>query len=274
MEQPELNHTPMRIKRISYQCEGIKTFTLDREIRAKAGQFVMVHAFREEEGPASEKPFTVAYDNPLRINVKSVGNDISFTRNLFGKKAGDLLQITGPLGNCFQDLIDMDRPLYVFTGGIGSAGLPLLDKEMKNAGQPPYYLTGARTRTVIPDYIFDLTCQQKFATEDGSFGIQGTLVDALDRIQLEEGSQAIICGPREMLIKTAEKLLAYIPAEDIIIATEPIIKCGRGVCASCEINGYHVCTDGPNFRYSDLMSAYDFTKNTRSKSGALEPLTK
>jgi len=50
------------------------------------------------------------------------------------------------------------------------------------------------------------------------------------------------------------------------------MKCGRGICASCAVNGYHACTDGPNFRYSLLKDAPDFRYCKRGKSGAPEPL--
>jgi dihydroorotate dehydrogenase electron transfer subunit len=55
----------------------------------------------------------------------------------------------------------------------------------------------------------------------------------------------------------------------MILSLEPYMKCGRGVCGCCEVAGYHACTDGPTFRYSDLMGAEDFLRYRRGKSGRM-----
>ncbi len=266
----------MRIARIWEQCEDTRTLELDGEVAAKAGQFVMVFI-----PSVSENPFTVAYDSPLRITVKARGEDDgedSFTNHLFRMHEGDALQITGPMGNGYMDLIEIEgkhhREIYVITGGCGAAGLPLLDKEMGDANKRPFYISGARTSEAIPNDIFELENYRKIliATEDGSFGEEGTVVDAIDKAGIEAGSQAIICGPRKMIIAAAEKLAQRMDSKDIITSLEPYMKCGRGVCASCEVDGYHVCQDGPNFRYSVIKDAPDFREYRRGKSGVLEPI--
>ncbi len=270
------NHTEMRIARIWEQCEGVRTFELDGEVGAKAGQFVMALI-----PGVSENPFTVAYDRPLRITAKVRGEDDgenSFTNQLFRMRKGNTLQITGPMGNSFMDMIDTEGghycEVYVIAGGCGAAGLTLLDKNISEAGMYATIVFGAKKRKEIPaGVIYELSC--KIATEDGSFGVEGTVLDAIGAIReggIKRNGQAIVCGPRKMIIVAAEKLKNYINPDDIIISVEPYMKCGRGVCGSCEVKGYHACTDGPNFRYSDIMDAPDFSEYRRGKSGALEPI--
>ncbi len=266
----------MRIVRIWEQCEGTKTFEFDGKVDAKAGQFVMALA-----PGVSENPFTVAYDNPLRITVKARGEDDgknSFTNHLFGMQEGDALQITGPMGNGYTDLIEINgkhhHEIYVITGGCGAAGLPLLDKEMGEVNKRLFYIAGARTLGAVPNDIFELENYHRIliTTEDGSFGKKGTVADAIDEVDFEPQSQAIICGPRGMITSLAAKLYKHMKPADIIVSIEPYMKCGRGVCGSCEVGGYHACTDGPNFRYSDFLTASDFEFFRRRKSGVLEPL--
>ena len=269
------NHTEMKIARIWEQCEGIRTFELDGEVNAKAGQFIMLY-----DPESTENPFTVSYDKPLRIMVKSRGEDDgenSFTNRLFGMREGDRLQITGPLGNGYADLMGKGEPIYIVMGGCGTAGLPLLEKELGVKGVRRHYIIGARNVDSIPDDVFKIESDMTFTTEDGSFGVGGTVIDGLPLhdIMIENNrndAHAIICGPRKMLIEAGKEVSGVMWPDHIIVSLEPYMKCGRGVCGSCEVDGYHACTDGPNFRYSDLMDAPDFRDYRRGKSGALERL--
>lgn len=266
------NHTEMKIARIWEQCEGIRSFELDGEVDAKAGQFVMALM-----PGVSENPFTVAYDKPLRLMVKAVGDEKSFTNRLFRMHKGDALQMTGPLGNGYADLLGKGEPIYIIMGGCGAAGFPLLEKDLGVKGVRRHYIIGARSVDSIPDDAFKIEGDVTFATEDGSFGVGGTVIDGLPLhdIMIEHNrndAQAIVCGPRKMLIEAGRELCGVMWPDHIIVSLEPYMKCGRGVCGSCEVAGYHVCTDGPNFRYSDVMDAPDFMQYKRGKSGALEPI--
>jgi len=269
------NHAEMAIASIYSQCRDVKTFEFDGEVEANAGRFVMVFI-----PGVSENPFTVAYDRPLRLTVKVRGEDDgsrSFTNRLFAMREGDRLQITGPKGNCYADLIDYRRPLYVVMGGCGAAGLPLLERELSCAGAQRHYIFGARSERAVPQDMFDIEGSGvTISTEDGSFGVRGTVLDAIqeafDEQPPHKGAQAIVCGPRKMIIAAADAMTEYINPGDIAVSLETYMKCGRGECASCECDGYHICADGPNLRYSDIMDAPDFRHHKRGKSGALEPL--
>lgn len=265
------NHSEMRIARIWDECEGIKTFELDGEVDSRAGRFIML--FDHE---STENPLTVSYDKPLRVMVKARGEDDgdnSFTNRLFRKKVGDRLQVTGPTGNCFADVIDMERPLYVVMGGCGCAGLPLLEKEAEAMRKPLWYIFGFGGRSQIPGVVRETPQHyQSIATMDGSAGISGDVLKAIEAVDFAKDAQAIVCGPRKMLIAAGDRLSERLGADNVIVSLEAYMKCGRGICASCAVNGYHACTDGPNFRYSLLKDAPDFRYCKRGKSGAPEPL--
>lgn len=275
---PQYKHEEMKVMKKWSQCKGTVTLELDGRMDAKAGQFAMLFV----DG-VSENPFTVAHNNPLRFTVKARGEDdggASFSNRLLHMERGDRVKVTGPSGNCYWDLIETSRPVYVFMGGCGAAGLPLLADEMEICGVNVRYLFGARSREYLPRDALNRRFNSKsdIAIEDATCGgyTQGTVLDLVDDEELRrlagEGGQAIICGPTKMLIAVGDRLAQYLRKEDIIISAEPYMKCGRGVCGSCEVAGYHACTDGPNFRYSDVEAAPDFRSFRRRKSGLLEPL--
>jgi dihydroorotate dehydrogenase electron transfer subunit len=72
-----------------------------------------------------------------------------------------------------------------------------------------------------------------------------------------------------MMLACAESAERHVPAESIILSLERYIKCGRGLCGSCEIDGYRVCVDGPVFSFRQLKGG-DFGRRKRLRSGRRE----
>jgi len=264
------NHTQMKIRKILQECEGIKMFELDGELEAGAGQFVMASI-----PDVSENPLTVAYDSPLRLIVQARGEDDgekSFTKTLFGMHTGDSLQITGPSGNRFADIIRPDMGAYFVAGGCGAAALELFDKQFSGLGGA-YYILGARSMKYIPVRLLRMVDgRSTIATDDGSYGIRGDILAAIESADIEPGGQAVVCGPRKMMIAAGDRLSKRMDGNRVVVSLEPYMKCGRGVCGSCEVDGYKACTDGPNFAYSVISDAKDFREYNRGKSGAPESL--
>ena len=76
------------------------------------------------------------------------------------------------------------------------------------------------------------------------------------------------CGPEKMLKAVADfckekKLRCQ-------VSLERYMKCGFGICGSCDINGKLVCKDGPVFEGEEVLSFGEFGKNHRDASGTLK----
>jgi len=104
------------------------------------------------------------------------------------------------------------------------------------------------------------------STEDGSLGYKGFVTDLIKR---KQNNWYAICGPERMIKVAAEKIN---DPENIYVSLERYMKCGIGVCGSCSMSGYRVCTDGPVFQYSVIKDAEHFGLKKRVKSGRLVDL--
>jgi dihydroorotate dehydrogenase electron transfer subunit len=98
-------------------------------------------------------------------------------------------------------------------------------------------LHGARTASqLIP--MPDPPCEVRLATDDGSTGFHGTLVDLLqsmlDTGELREGRDALYaCGPNRMLAVLAEwSAERDLPCQ---VSLETHFGCGLGMCAGCAV---------------------------------------
>jgi len=94
----------------------------------------------------------------------------------------------------------------------------------------------------------------QIATEDGSAGVRGTVLDLLEDMELNEYDKIYACGPDGMV----RALLGFLEERDVVeraeFSLERYMRCGIGVCGSCVIeNGLRVCADGPVFSGKQLV---------------------
>ncbi|MFH1229186.1 MAG: dihydroorotate dehydrogenase electron transfer subunit [Candidatus Aenigmatarchaeota archaeon] len=264
-----MNKEPLEIERIVNEGRDIKTFFFDKEILGpNPGRFVQ--AWIPEYG---EKPFSLSYTKPLGITARRIDTSPSdpmrgkFTNKLFGLREGDYVWFTGPRGRGFP-LQEFSNDVCIVGGGTGIAPLALLAEELPRANAVSFI--GAKS-------VDEMIMKQRFyephvTTDDGSYGERGFVTDALKRYDLNSLSQAkaAICGPEKMMSKAASILEEYIPAENIYISVERLMKCGVGLCGSCDFGGYRACVDGPVFTYAEIKSVPDFGKFKRSRCGGKE----
>ncbi len=255
------SHVPQPAKIIAVQTENdrTKTFVFDArwqaERAAKPGQFLMAWLPRFDE-----KPFSLVDDDPVTITVAAVG---PFTTLLHRLQTGDKVWLRGPLGRGFQ-IEDGDpslrsvplRPgpgqarstgrLLLAGGGYGVAPLSFLTRRSVAAGRSVVAVIGART---AGDLLFSQRLQGEGAevhltTEDGSQGTRGlvtTLVEPLLAAGACDGLFA--CGPHGMLAALAQLAQRFqVPAQ---LSWEGYMRCGLGLCGSCEKDGRILCLDGP-----------------------------
>jgi dihydroorotate dehydrogenase electron transfer subunit len=103
-------------------------------------------------------------------------------------------------------------------------------------------------------------------TEDGSCGREGVPTDWL-REELQRGrlQRVYTCGPEPMMVEVVRLCReAGVPCE---ASLERYMKCGIGLCGSCECSGWLVCRDGPVFPGQQLARMPAFGTSARSKSG-------
>ncbi|MGC8961538.1 MAG: dihydroorotate dehydrogenase electron transfer subunit, partial [Candidatus Bathyarchaeia archaeon] len=76
----------------------------------------------------------------------------------------------------------------------------------------------------------------------------------------------LACGPELMLSRLLEIACAH--RLNLQASLERIMKCGIGICGSCDIAGYRVCKEGPVFNISRLQEMMEeLGKTRRNHSG-------
>ena len=220
--------------------------TFDADLTAEPGQFVM--AWLPGVG---EKPFSIAGMAPFSLMVVDVG---PFSHALHQLQPGEKLWIKGPLGHGFR--VEGDNLLLV-GGGYGAAPLLALAHAAREKGAAVTTCLGARTREglLLREAFADLGCQVDVLTEDGSAGRQGLVTLAVEEA-LAKGDVSLLaaCGPTGMLSALAKLAKQYhVPYQ---LSWEALMRCGMGLCGSCEVPqsldpnlppGWLACFDGPVF---------------------------
>jgi dihydroorotate dehydrogenase electron transfer subunit len=201
------------------------------------------------------------------------------TKILSQYKKGDALDIIGPLGKGF-DISHQSSVVghqnkkegvtnILVAGGIGVAPLLFLAQKLKS--DDGRRMTDDRRRDTILLGVGskkDILCEEEFkkrdfkvniATEDGSKGTKGTVIDLLKNIRTTDDGRRTTniyaCGPKEMFY-AMNKILKKYPNVNCQVSFEQFMGCGVGVCCGCVIatkDGYKkVCKDGPVFNLKDI----------------------
>lgn len=213
---------------------------------ALPGQFVMVWL-----PDVGEKPYSIAAAVPLALTISSVGPVSSALVQL---QPGERVWIRGPLGNGFQ--LTGEKHLLV-GGGYGAAPLAFLAKDaLRQNGQVTVCL-GAKSASdlLLERRLEEMGCQLRVATEDGSKGFQGLVTPVVEQAIVDSKPDCVYaCGPTGMLLALAKLAKRYqLPAQ---LSFEGLMRCGVGLCGSCELpeeiclqvglpTGWLTCHDGP-----------------------------
>jgi dihydroorotate dehydrogenase electron transfer subunit len=193
------------------------------------------------------RPYSAAWTDPpsgrigFIFNVVGAGSDWLSRRRL-----GDTVDLLGPLGSGFN--LESDRPAICIAGGLGVAVFPGVVKALVERGRPVSMLLGARTaQQLLPVSRFP-SAEVSVATDDGSAGLRGSVVDLLPPLH---DSELFACGPTPMLQALIKRALEVgISPASIQIALETPMGCGLGTCLACVApsrdGGYLLtCQDGP-----------------------------
>ncbi len=227
----------------------------DRDLRGYPGQFVMLNVPDFEEIPLS-------LSSPKTVTVKAVGET---TERLLEITEGESLGIRGPFGRPFS-LPRRSCKVYLVAGGIGIAPINYLYQAIKNFIKRTgididiTVIHGVRNeKEIVYEYP-----EMKVATDDGSMGFKGNAVELFLRVLSKSsndrvGVRVYACGPRPMLKALYGVVKDYgLEAE---FSLESYMRCGIGVCGSCVLGGYRVCSDGPVFGVMELEEIFGDQKS-------------
>ena len=238
----------------------------------RAGQFYMLAAqggWGGSDGrPYLARAFSVAQaergDDGLRLDflVEAVGPG---TERLAGLEPGDVLIVTGPLGQPFSrpaELADDAAGAILVGGGIGIAPLAILRRQLAAEGVPQRILLGFRDRLHAGGVEELFGCEEvRLASEDGHAGHRGYVTDLLAVLLGGDAVEAAVvyaCGPPAML----EAVRTMCAERGVIaeLAMEAPMACGFGACFGCAVplrdGGYiRLCVDGPVVNAADIETA-------------------
>ncbi len=236
---------------------GITTLRFPLDTPVRAGQFVMVWI-----PGVDEVPMSVSFSGPMAgITVKEVGEA---TRALSALRPGGQIGIRGPYGRCWD--LPPGRVLCV-GGGVGMAPIMSAVEAINDPSRVDVAI-GARNAGEI---IFEGRARAasgdvRITTDDGSYGLKGTVVALADRMMKEKRYDMVLgCGPEVMnkyLLKACQE--NQVPCQ---LSLERLMKCGAGLCGSCVIDGRRVCVEGPVFSGEEIEKMSEFGKCKRDDAG-------
>lgn len=220
----------VEVKETWWVAKDVKAFRLSEKFEFTPGQFVMVWL-----PDVSEKPFSLAWRDLLL--VKRVG---PFTAKLFELEEGERLWIRGPYGRGFKRV---EGRVALVAGGIGIPPLYALARAWGKDFERTTLIYGARSKEElalldVENYVDEVV----ITTDNGSAGRKGFPTDVLAE-RRGEFDWVYACGPEPML-KAVLRVMDY---RNVQVSAERYMKCGIGVCGSCNLGKYLVCRDGPVF---------------------------
>jgi len=180
--------------------------------------------------------------------VKRVGEA---TEALHKLSQSELIGVRGPYGTHFK--IDKAQRILIAAGGAGIVPTLRIALEARQKGYDCDVVLGAKDAKEIlfVKAIKSASCRVYPVTEDGSLGERGLIRDVVNKKLTSDHDLVVCCGP-ELMIKSILEL-ATEKNVPIQASLERIMKCGVGICGSCELSGFRVCKEGPVFGLNDLM---------------------
>lgn len=236
--------------------------------QAVPGQFVSLYC--QEKDRLLPRPISICeLDHEaglLRLVYRIVG---AGTQEFSELSAGDSVEVLGPLGNGYttevKSIFTQKGRALLVGGGIGIP--PMLELAKQISGDVTIVL-GYRDSHLFLKEEFEKYGNVIIATDDGSIGTKGTVLDAIgeqltDSATGDESLADVICacGPLPML----RGIKAFGLEQGIVtyLSLEERMACGIGACLGCicqttevdphsQVKNKRVCKDGPVFLSTDV----------------------
>lgn len=251
-------------------CRDVKGYflALEKRLGSKPGQFIMLWVPGVGEIPLS---VTDEEDKKVLLVIARKGRVTTFIHN--NVRPGSVMYLRGPLGRGFQ--VNSDSRALIVGGGCGAAPLLFLTKMLvRNRSQVTVAL-GFKDRdsVMLVEEFLKYTKDVYVATEDGSVGVRGTVIDLMEKL-VSDGAYDFVytCGKEAMMKAVVSKAIDM--GLEVEASLERLVKCGLGICGSCSLEplGLRVCADGPVFKGRVLTQLDDFGRWWRDASGRRVPL--
>lgn len=161
------------------------------------------------------------------------------TRAIAALEPGATLGLTGPLGRGYP-LHEEGTPVLV-AGGRGVAPLLMAADVLARSRRTCEFVFGARTSKLLVGLteararLSRRGSRLHLATDDGTRGFKGNVVQVLDRLAPKLAGPLVIfaCGPHGMLGAVARWAMAN--GARAHLAMESVMACGTGVCRGCPL---------------------------------------
>ena len=220
---------------------------------ARPGQFVSVYC--RDESRLLPRPISICEvdkeSGSLVYRTAGAG-----TREFSGYGPGDVLELVGPLGNGFP--LDKGYKKVLLVGG--GIGVPPMVELAKWLPGEKMVVSGYRNGDLFLKEELSRNAALYIATEDGSAGTKGNVLDAIRENRLEADA-IFACGPGPML--RALKAYAEEQGIDCYLSLEERMACGIGACLACvctskdvdahtNVKNKRICKDGPVFAAGEI----------------------
>lgn len=219
--------------------------------QAKPGQFLCIYP--KDKSTLLPRPISICEvrenKKALRIVYRIAG---AGTTEFSGYQAGEAISVLGTLGNGFPLEEAKGKKVFLMGGGIG---VPPILELAKRLDADKQIIMGYRDDKTFLREDFAKYGRVYIATEDGSVGTKGNVMNAIAENQLE-ADVIYACGPMPML--RAVKAYAAERRIKAYISLEEHMACGVGACLGCvvktkevdrhsHVHNARICTDGPVF---------------------------
>jgi len=226
--------------------------------KPKPGQFVHLRLSTDGE-PLLRRPYSLegffqrGRIRAVRIYYSVVGRG---SRILSMHPKGRELDLIGPLGVGFKPSRRKTTSILV-AGGRGVAPLLFLARRLRERKRSHVFLFGAKSKSELYGFRDVRGGRLHLATDDGSVGYHGSVLDLLEREWKEAGhtpstAEVFTCGPHGLLHAIAD--FARERGVRCEASLEGPMACGVGACRGCPIplrperngSGYPaMCVEGP-----------------------------
>ena len=226
--------------------------------QAKAGQFISVYT--QDKSALLPRPISICEadkeNSRLRIVYRVAGKG---TKEFSEYKEGSQVDVLGTLGNGFPIEEAKGKRVFLMGGGIGIPPMLELAKSIEGAVSKDI-IVGYRNNELFLSEDLAKYGNVHIATEDGSVGTKGNVMNAINAEGLE-ADVIFACGPMPML--AAIKRYAQSKGIKAYISLEERMACGVGACLGCvvktkevdhhsHVNNARICTDGPVYLADDV----------------------
>ncbi len=202
----------------------------------KAGQFYMIKV----DGKFLPRPISVcdSNDDSITFVYKTFGQGTKILSECF-----DTLSMLGPLGNGWKKV--SNKKIILVAGGVGTPAIYKLAKELSKGNDIDVVLGFRSKEDVFYEEKFKEIASVSIVTDDGSYGLKGSVIDVLNKKNFD---YVYSCGPNGMLKAIASNISC-----DGQVSLEEHMACGIGICGGCpgsilkKQKDKKVCKDGPVF---------------------------